>query len=87
MLSEQPPRLTGCVRQGDLFDAYLQVLAVYLSGRANLDPPDWTQPAVMLAVPWVRPPSVAIRNYLLLSSPGPFRTRNMFIDEDSLQVA
>ena len=52
MLSEQPPRLTGCVRQGDLFDAYLQALAEYLSGRVNLDPPDWTQPAVMLAVPW-----------------------------------
>jgi hypothetical protein len=31
-------------------------------------------------------PGAAIRNYLLLSSPGPFRSRNLFIDEDSLIV-
>jgi len=30
---------------------------------------------------------MAIRNYLLLSSPAPFQARNLFIDEDSLQVA
>ena len=87
MLSEQPPQLTGRVQHGDRFDAYLQALAVYLSARVNADPPKWTYPAIALAEPWFASPGGAIRNYLLLSSPAPFRTRNIFIDEDSLQVA
>jgi hypothetical protein len=87
MLSEQPPQLTGHVQHGDRFDAYLQALAVYLSARLNADPPGWTQPPIALAEPWFASPGPAIRNYLLLSSPAPFRTRNLFIDEDSLQVA
>jgi hypothetical protein len=36
--------------------------------------------------PWFASPGAAIRNYLLLSSPAPFRSRNLFIDEDSLIV-
>ena len=87
MLSGQPPRLTGRVEHGDRLDAYLQALAVYLSVRLGCDPPDWTWPPITLSEPWFASPGSAIRNYLLMSSPAPFRTRNLFIDEDSLQVA
>jgi hypothetical protein len=87
MLSEQPPRLRERVPNGDRFDAFLQALAVYLSVKLNADPPEWTQPPIALPEPWFASPGPAIRNYLLLSSPAPFRTRNLFIDADSLQVA
>ena len=61
-------------------------LAVYLSAKLDVDPPPWTQPAIQLPDPWFASPGPAIRNYLLLSSPASFRSRNLFIDEDSLIV-
>jgi hypothetical protein len=87
MLAERPPALTGQVPHGDRLDAYLQALAVYLSAKLNADPPDWTRPAIALPQPWFASAGPAIRSYLLLSSPAPFRMRNLFIDEDSLLVA
>ena len=87
MLSVRPPSLTGKVLHGDRLDAYLQALAVYLSARLNADPPQWTNPVIALPQPWFASSGPAIRNYLLLSSPAPFRMRNLFVDEDSLMVA
>jgi hypothetical protein len=86
MLREKPPVLAGCAAKGAILDAYLQALAVYLSTRLDMDPPTWTHPAFQLPEPWFASGGAAIRNYLLLSSPGPFRSRNLFIDEDSLIV-
>jgi hypothetical protein len=86
MLQQKPRLLAGLVEKGLMLDAYLQALAVYLSVKIDMDPPDWTQPAIQLADPWFASPGAAIRNYLLLSSPSPFRSRNLFIDEDSLSV-
>jgi hypothetical protein len=86
MLAEPPPRLARQVDDGELGDAFLQTLAVYLSARIDRDPPAWTQPPLQLRHPWFASPGMAIRNYLLLSSSAPFRTRNLFIDEDSLSV-
>jgi hypothetical protein len=87
MLQQAPPSLAGRVDQGQLFDAYLQALAVYLMVKLDREPPPWTRPAIQLRDPWFASPGAAIRNYLLLSSPAPFRSRNLFIDEDSLKVA
>lgn len=87
MLLPAPPKLAGCVKDGERFDAFLQALAVYLAAKLAQEPPDWTYPMVQLKKPWFASPGLAIRNFLLISSPGPFRSRNMFIDEDSLQVA
>ena len=86
MLVAAPPRLTGNVENGERLDAFLQAVAVYLAARSDLEPPPWTRPPVVLPQPWFASPGTAIRNYLLISSPAPFRTRNLFIDEDSLQV-
>lgn len=87
MCSTRPPSLTGRVENGERLDAYLQALAVYLSAKLDADPPEWTHPVIALSQPWFASAGPAIRNYLLLSSPGPFRMRNLFIDEDSLRVA
>jgi hypothetical protein len=86
MLQEKPPFLAGRVEKGAMLDAYLQALAVYLAVKLDLEPPPWTRPAIQLPEPWFASPGAAIRNYLLLSSPAPFRSRNLFIDEDSLVV-
>jgi hypothetical protein len=84
---QQPPRLlAGNVSRGEMLDAYFQALAVYLAAKLNLDPPEWTQPAKHLSQPWFASTGKALRNYLLISSPAPFRARNLFIDEDSLRV-
>jgi hypothetical protein len=87
MLQQSPATLAGRVAKGEMLDAYLQALAVYLSVKLDFDPPPWTRPAIQLPDPWFASPGAAIRNYLLLSSPAPFRSRNLFIDEDSLIVA
>jgi hypothetical protein len=87
MLQQPPALLAGLVERGAILDAYLQALAVYLSVKLDSDPPPWTHPALQLPEPWFASPGAAIRNYLLLSSPAPFRSRNLFIDEDSLVVA
>jgi hypothetical protein len=86
MFQRAPPALTGIAEKGLMLDAFLQALAVYLSAKIDFDPPTWTQPAIQLPEPWFASPGAAIRNYLLLSSPAPFRSRNLFIDEDSLIV-
>ena len=86
MFREAPPTLAGHVERGEMLDAYLQALAVYLMVKLDCDPPAWTWPPIQLREPWFASPGPAIRNYLLLSSPAPFRTRNLFIDEDSLVV-
>jgi hypothetical protein len=86
MWQQKPPTLAGLVENGLMLDAYFQALAVYLSAKLDLDPPQWTRPAIQLPDPWFASPGSAIRNYLLLSSPSPFRSRNLFIDEDSLIV-
>lgn len=85
MLIEQPPSLNGHA-DGPRLNAFLQALAVYLAVRVNAEPPPWTWPPMQLPEPWFASPGTAIRNYLLISSPAPFRTRNLFIDEDSLHV-
>ncbi len=86
MLSVAPQSLARRVENGEMLDAFLQALAVYLAVKLNQLPPEWTQPAIQLKDPWFASPGPAIRNYLLLSSPAPFRARNLFVDEDSLQV-
>ena len=86
MLQQPPQLLAGNVSRGEMLDAYFQALAVYLAAKLNVDPPEWTQPAKQLSQPWFASTGKALRNYLLISSPAPFRARNLFIDEDSLRV-
>lgn len=86
MFSAAPVKLDMRVENGVRYDAFLQALAVHLAVKLNAEPPSWTQPPIQLAKPWFASPGPAIRNYLLISSPAPFRTRNLFIDADSLEV-
>jgi hypothetical protein len=85
MLIEKPPDLKRHA-DGKRLNAFLQALAVYLATQVDAEPPEWTRPPIQLPEPWFASPGTALRNYLLISSPAPFRTRNLFIDEDSLHV-
>ena len=87
MLQEAPNRLEGAVGEGRMLDAFLQALAVHLAVQVDHEPPEWTQNSIQLARPWFASPGLAMRNYLLMTSPSPFRTRNLFIDAESLTVA
>lgn len=87
MLRERPATLKGQVKEGEMLDAFLQALAVYLAVKIDTEPPEWTHPAIHLKDPWFASPGAALRNYLLISSPASFRSRNLFVDEDSLSVA
>jgi hypothetical protein len=86
MYCGKPVKLAGVVEHGERYDAFLQALAVHLACKLNAEPPSWTQPAIQLPQPWFASSGTAIRNYLLISSPAPFRARNLFIDADSLEV-
>ncbi|HEX3988427.1 MAG TPA: hypothetical protein VHZ30_03285 [Verrucomicrobiae bacterium] len=86
MFETAPVKLENRVSDGLRLDAFLQALAVYLAAKIDVDPPSWTRPAIQLQDPWFASPGRAIRNYLLMSSPAPFRSRNLFIDADSLEV-
>jgi hypothetical protein len=85
-LQQEPVRLENQVPDGRRLDAFLQALAVYLAVSIDADPPSWTREAIRLAEPWFASAGPALRNYLLLSSPAPFRMRNLFLDQDSLHV-
>lgn len=87
MLLDKPEPLKARVKNGEMLDAFLQALAVYLAVKLGHNPPEWTQPAIQLKDPWFATPGAAMRNYLLISSPASFRSRNLFVDEDSLTVA
>ena len=87
MLQTAPPDLEGSVADALRWNAFVQALAVYLAVQIDCDPPNWTQTPIRLPNPWFASPGTALRNYLLMSSPAPFRTRNLFIDEDSLHIA
>ena len=39
MVQEAPPPLAGLVERGEMLDAYLQALAVYLMAKLDFDPP------------------------------------------------
>ena len=86
IIARKPPRLGVKARNGMRLDAYIQALAVYLATQLGQDPPAWTQPPVRLRTPWFASRGPELRHYLLISSPAPFRARNLFIDEDSLKV-
>lgn len=87
MLRNKPPAMKERRADGEMLDAFLQALAVYLAVKLDQNPPEWTHPAIQLKAPWFATPGAAMRNYLLISSPASFRSRNLFVDEDSLSVA
>jgi hypothetical protein len=88
-LAIEPEKLADKLPQfGAVEDAYLAATAEWLAWKFNLPPPRWVfEPARSLPRPWFASPLAALRGLLLLESPAPFRSRNLFISENALSRA
>jgi hypothetical protein len=69
-------------------DAYLAATAEWLAWKFDLPPPGWAfEPARSLRRPWFASQLASLRAVLLLESPAPFRSRNLFVSENALSRA
>ena len=88
LLKDEPGCLSGRVPQGEVFDAYLGATADALSAEFHLAVPDWAASASRrLPLPWFALPWAGLRSVLLLESPAPFRSRNLFVSANALTRA
>ena len=88
-LAPEPMRLADKLAQlGDVEDAYLAAAAEWLAWKFNLQPPCWAfDESRSLRRPWFASQLASMRAVLLLESPAPFRSRNLFVSENALNRA
>lgn len=88
-LRTEPPRLAEKkTRFGQIEDAYLAATAEWLAWKFNLPPPPWIfDETRALRRPWFASSLSALRAVLLIESPAPFRSRNLFVSENALTRA
>ena len=88
-LAPEPLRLADKLAQlGDVEDAYLAAAAEWLAWKFDLQPPRWAfDESRSLRRPWFASQLASMRAVLLLESPAPFRSRNLFISENALNRA
>ena len=88
-IAPEPVRLADKMPQlGDVEDAYLAATAEWLAWKFNLQPPRWAfDEARSLRRPWFASQLSSMRAVLLLESPAPFRSRNLFVSENALSRA
>lgn len=88
-LSPSPSLLEPVLGEaGRVQDAYLAATAEQLAGANGFPVPQWAAAKERkLARPWFASPLTAVRALLLLESPAPFRSRNLFISENALTRA
>jgi hypothetical protein len=72
----------------EIEDAYLAATAEWLAWKYDLPSPSWIfDPSRALRRPWFASPLSALRAVLLIESPAPFRSRNLFVSENALSRA
>jgi hypothetical protein len=88
-LAAEPASLREVVpKLGEVEDAYLAATAEWLAWKYNLPPPRWAfNESRWLRRPWFASPLSALRGLLLIESPAPFRSRNLFVSENALSRA
>ncbi|HTR43011.1 MAG TPA: hypothetical protein VMH87_15460 [Pseudomonadales bacterium] len=88
-LQTEPLRLAGKnPHHGQIEDAYLAATAEWLAWKFDLQPPSWIfDETRALRRPWFASPLAALRAVLLIESPAPFRSRNLFVSENALSRA
>ena len=72
---------------GAIEDAYLAATAEWLAWKYKLSPPRWAFIDRSLRRPWFASSLSSLRALLLLESPAPFRSRNLFVSENALSRA
>jgi hypothetical protein len=84
-LATEPARLAGRIADGAVIDAYLAATADALAAEFSLAVPAWAaSPDRTLRRPWFALPWAGLRTVLLLESPAPFRSRNLFVSANAL---
>lgn len=88
-LASEPLSLEACLPQlGAVEDAYLAATAEWLAWKFNLPPPRRAfEERRWLRRPWFASQLSSLRGLLLLESPAPFRSRNLFVCENALSRA
>lgn len=88
-LETEPRPLAGInPRLGRIEDAYLAATAEWLAWKFDLPPPRWAFGETRsLPRPWFASSLAALRAVLLIESPAPFRSRNLFVSENALSRA
>jgi hypothetical protein len=87
-LRPEPQRLAEKNRHGQIEDAYLAATAEWLAWKFDLPPPSWIfDQTRALRRPWFASSLAALRAVLLIESPAPFRSRNLFVSENALTRA
>jgi hypothetical protein len=85
---EPQPLATTVPLLGAVEDAYLAATAEWLAWRHDLPPPQWAFAETRsLRRPWFASQLSSLRGLLLLESPAPFRSRNLFVSENALSRA
>ena len=88
LMAEPPRLLESNPRFGQIEDAYLAATAEWLAWKFDLQPPSWIfRPGRSLRRPWFASSLASLRAILLLESPAPFRSRNLFVSENALSRA
>lgn len=84
-LKAEPIRLAGKITEGAVIDAYLAATADTLSAEHSFPVPSWVSAADRsLPRPWFALPWAGMRSILILESPAPFRSRNLFVSANAL---
>ena len=88
-LSSMPELLAPKLGElGRVQDAYLAATAEQLACTNGFSVPVWVHgDDRKLHRPWFASPLAALRAVLILESPAPFRSRNLFISENALSRA
>ncbi len=87
-LADEPARLETASPEGRIYDAYLAATAEALAYRTGLNTPGWAYAETRkLRHPWFALTFASMRAVLLLESPAPFRSRNLFVSENALSRA
>lgn len=88
LLQHEPGLLRDAVEQGELYDAYLAATAESLALEHNFPVPVWADNEKRkLRRPWFALVWPGMRAVLLLESPAPFRSRNLFVSANALNRA
>ena len=81
VVQEEPPRLTGRFKQGEVADAWLAAYAEHLAGRIDRPVPAWAHKHQRVSPePWFAADDTSprLRLIALRDSPAAFKKRNLF---------